>query len=60
MATSLSAMGRDAEAQREMETVYRLEPTWTRAHVEDVWRLQLRDPESADYMIKLMQAVWID
>jgi hypothetical protein len=43
-----------------METVYRLEPTWTRAHVEDVWRLQLRDPESADYMIKLMQAVWID
>lgn len=60
IAMSLSAMERDIEAQREMETVYQLEPTWTLKHVEDVWRLQLRDPTSANYMIKLLHAVWTD
>lgn len=58
IAMSLSALGRQPEAQKEMALVYQLEPTWTRQHVEDVWRLQLRNPESADRMISLLHAAW--
>lgn len=60
IAIALSATRRDAEAQKQMRTVYQLEPSWTRQHVEDVWRLQLRNPESADRMVSLLHAVWID
>ena len=57
---SLAAMGRDSEAQEEMKIVHQLEPTWTRQHVEDLWRLQFRKPEAAEILITLIRGAWKD
>jgi len=58
LAMSLTAMGRDNEAQQEMKIVHQLEPTWARQHVEDIMRLQLRKPGAADKMIALIRGAW--
>ncbi len=60
IAMSLSGLGRDAEAQQQMNKVRQLEPTLTRKNIEDTWNHMLRKPWHAEKMIALLRQVWRD
>ncbi|MGK2940299.1 MAG: tetratricopeptide repeat protein [Immundisolibacter sp.] len=60
IAMSLSGLGRDAEAQQQMNKVRQLESTVTRQNIEELWNHMLRKPGHAEKMIALLRQVWRD
>ncbi|MEH6638849.1 MAG: tetratricopeptide repeat protein [Porticoccaceae bacterium] len=60
LAVSLTASGRDAEAQQQIQSVHRLEPTWTRQHIDENWNHVLQKPEQAEKLIALLRQTWRD
>jgi TolB-like protein/Tfp pilus assembly protein PilF len=57
---SLTAMGRDAEAQAQLQKVHELEPDFTRQHVEDFLTHSLFMQEQAEKMIAQVRQAWRD
>ncbi len=60
LAMSLMHLGRDAEAQQQIQKVRQLEPGMTCQSVEDIWRHMLRHQEQAEAMIALTRQAWRD
>ncbi len=60
LALSQEALGRGAEARRQLPKIRELTPTLTGQYLEDLWRHLLRHPEQAETMIALTREVWGD
>jgi predicted Zn-dependent protease len=60
LAMSLTRLGRDAEAQTEIQKTHQLEPDLTRQFIEDVWRHTSRNQDNVEKMIALLRQVWRD
>ena len=60
LAMSLTCLGRDAEAQVEMQKTHQIEPGLTRQVIEDIWRHTSRNHDIAEKMIALLHQTWRD
>ncbi len=59
-ATSLAALGRDAEAQAQMAEVRRVMPGWTMRHVDEFWNHIFADKSQAAKLTALTRMAWRD
>lgn len=57
---SLTASGRDVEAQLQLQKMRNVEPDFTRQHVEDFLSHTLLNTEHAEKMIAQVRQVWRD
>ena len=60
LAESLTALGRDDEAQQQIQQMRKLAPRFTRQLVEDFFRHIYRQPGHADATIALIRQAWRD
>ena len=60
LSMSLTALGRGAEAQQQLQMARQVTPARTRQVLEDFWRLIFRQPEDAEKLIALLRQVWRD
>jgi adenylate cyclase len=60
LAMSLTALGRDAEAQQQIQQIHELDPAWTRQNVENFLNHVLRKQGQAERMIALLHQAWRD
>ncbi len=60
LSVSLTALGRGAEAQQQLQTARQVTPVRTRQMLEDFWCVIFRQPEDAEKLIALLRQVWRD
>ncbi|MEH6543177.1 MAG: hypothetical protein V7721_04470 [Porticoccaceae bacterium] len=60
LAMSLETLGRDSEAQVQLQQMQKLEPRLTRQGIEDIFHLWIQKPEHAEKLIEPTRRVWRD
>ncbi len=58
LAMALSGLGRDKEAQAQIQHLNKLEPALTRQRIEDIFRLWIEEHEHVEQLTALLRQAW--
>ncbi|RLA38687.1 MAG: hypothetical protein DRQ64_08415 [Gammaproteobacteria bacterium] len=60
LAMALSGLGRDSEAQAQIQQFNKLESVLTRQRIEDIFHLWIEEPKHVEQLISLLRQAWAD